>query len=221
MNFDSKKSEIVRTAARLFVEQGYDHTGMRQIAEESGVSLGLINYHFGSKKELGILLIQSHVRTLQDHVNRTSPEDERLRMLTLIRLNYIVFNTPRLKRFYEDTMKNDIYLEAIINTEVKRESHRYLSLDKMYWLLGDSYIPVHLERALVLCPFTDLLDMDVPDFIFRFFIYGYLEGTPGHEVEWYLQRSRQVAADILSNNPDLYDIFYTVPQIKSNPAKLR
>lgn len=214
MNFESKKSGIVRTAARLFIEQGYENTGMRQIAEESGVSLGLINYHFGSKKELGILLVQSHVRALQDYINKTNPEDDRLRMLTLIRLNYIVFNTPRLKRFYEDTMKNDIYLEAIVNTEIKSEQHRYLSMGKMYWLLGDSYIPVHLERALVLCPFTDLLDMDVPDLIFRYFIYGYLPGEPGHDVEWYLERSRQIALQILADNPDLYDIFYTVPQIR-------
>lgn len=54
---DGRRSEATRllvldTAERLFSLQGYEATGMRQIAEEAGVNLGSIHYHWGSKEAL-------------------------------------------------------------------------------------------------------------------------------------------------------------------------
>lgn len=42
---------IKRAAVKLFAEQGFN-VGLRTIAEEAGVSLGLIRHHFGSKEGL-------------------------------------------------------------------------------------------------------------------------------------------------------------------------
>jgi AcrR family transcriptional regulator len=46
------RSEIIRSAHQLFVEQGFHGTSMRQIASESGVALGSIYNHFPSKEAL-------------------------------------------------------------------------------------------------------------------------------------------------------------------------
>jgi AcrR family transcriptional regulator len=46
------KQKILDTAERLFAEQGYGATSMRQIIAEAGVNLAAIHYHFGSKEEL-------------------------------------------------------------------------------------------------------------------------------------------------------------------------
>lgn len=46
------KQKILDTAERLFGEQGYDATSLRQIIAEAGVNLAAIHYHFGSKQEL-------------------------------------------------------------------------------------------------------------------------------------------------------------------------
>jgi AcrR family transcriptional regulator len=46
------KQKILDTAERLFGEQGYDATSLRQITGEAGVNLAAIHYHFGSKDEL-------------------------------------------------------------------------------------------------------------------------------------------------------------------------
>jgi AcrR family transcriptional regulator len=43
------KSEITHVAYRLFLEQGYHGTSMRQIAQKSGIALGGIYNHFESK----------------------------------------------------------------------------------------------------------------------------------------------------------------------------
>lgn len=53
----TKRSEVTRallldTAERLFALQGYDATGVRQIAEEAGVNLGAIHYYWRTKEML-------------------------------------------------------------------------------------------------------------------------------------------------------------------------
>jgi len=46
------KQKILDTAERLFGEQGYGSTSLRQIIAEAGVNLAAIHYHYGSKEEL-------------------------------------------------------------------------------------------------------------------------------------------------------------------------
>ncbi|HTS27601.1 MAG TPA: TetR/AcrR family transcriptional regulator [Bryobacteraceae bacterium] len=46
------KNKILDTAERLFGENGYDATSLRQIIAAAGVNLAAIHYHFGSKEEL-------------------------------------------------------------------------------------------------------------------------------------------------------------------------
>ncbi len=44
--------KIKEAARRVFLAQGYEGTKMRQIAEEAGVNLAMINYYFRSKEQL-------------------------------------------------------------------------------------------------------------------------------------------------------------------------
>jgi len=46
------KVRILQEAVRLFARQGFARTGMRELASVAGVNLAMINYFFGSKKEL-------------------------------------------------------------------------------------------------------------------------------------------------------------------------
>jgi AcrR family transcriptional regulator len=212
--WDTRRVKILLTAARLFVEQGYDNTGMRQIAEEARVSLSLANYHFGSKRKLGILLIQGHLRALEPYVAEFAGHDPRIITGTWLRLNYVLMNQPHLQKFYVDTLLNDIYLHALAGSNVDQKEQDALTLGDMYWLLGDSYIPVSMERALVMCPFTEKLDLDVPDFIIHYFIHQLPgQGEPPHPPEWYVAACRAAVERILTKYPHLYDIFYEIPEI--------
>lgn len=49
---DDRKKEIIQTAMRLFTEQGYDKTSLRDIAKEAGIALGLCYHYFDSKQKL-------------------------------------------------------------------------------------------------------------------------------------------------------------------------
>lgn len=49
-----RREQIVREAARLFAEHGYDRTSMRDIAAAAGILSGSVYYHFASKEALFI-----------------------------------------------------------------------------------------------------------------------------------------------------------------------
>jgi AcrR family transcriptional regulator len=46
------KQKILNAAERLFADQGYSATSLRQIIAVAGVNLASVHYHFGSKDEL-------------------------------------------------------------------------------------------------------------------------------------------------------------------------
>jgi len=48
----SSKERILQSAVTLFARHGFAGTGLRELAVAAGVNLAMINYFFGSKKEL-------------------------------------------------------------------------------------------------------------------------------------------------------------------------
>lgn len=46
------REELLRVATRIFAEQGFKATTIRQICTEVNVNIALVNYHFSSKAEL-------------------------------------------------------------------------------------------------------------------------------------------------------------------------
>jgi AcrR family transcriptional regulator len=48
----STREKILRTALRLFSEQGYDGTSTKQICDAAKVNIAAITYHFGTKEAL-------------------------------------------------------------------------------------------------------------------------------------------------------------------------
>ena len=52
MDFNDKQLKIIETAERLFADNSYDGTSVRDIAEEAGINVAMISYYFGSKEKL-------------------------------------------------------------------------------------------------------------------------------------------------------------------------
>jgi len=83
------RQEILRTAARLFQQQGYDATSMNDVAAALKLSKGGLYHHFQSKDEI-LFNIMSHALDITENrvinvVRKLEGADERLR--TLIRLH--------------------------------------------------------------------------------------------------------------------------------------
>ena len=52
MEDKQSKERILEAAISLFSRKGYSATGLREVVKEAGVSVAMVNYHFGSKQEL-------------------------------------------------------------------------------------------------------------------------------------------------------------------------
>ena len=53
-NSSPKREELIEIASRLFYEQGYGATGIKQVIEEAGIAKGTFYSHFRSKEDLGL-----------------------------------------------------------------------------------------------------------------------------------------------------------------------
>lgn len=83
------RQEILRTAARLFQQQGYDATSMNDVAAALRLSKGGLYHHFLSKDEI-LFHIMSHAMDITEErvinvVRKIDGPEQRLR--TLIRLH--------------------------------------------------------------------------------------------------------------------------------------
>lgn len=53
----SNKNRVIETAASLFLKVGYTYTSMDEVVQQSGVSKSNVYYHFSSKEELLLAVI--------------------------------------------------------------------------------------------------------------------------------------------------------------------
>lgn len=58
------EQKIIQAANKLFSQKGYAATKTRDIAEEAGTNLALLNYYFGSKENLYKKVVQEKLRLL-------------------------------------------------------------------------------------------------------------------------------------------------------------
>ena len=65
--------KLLDAAEELFARKGYDATTTREIAAKSGDTLGTLNYHFGSKRNLLERILQDNgqLRRLVDELEST------------------------------------------------------------------------------------------------------------------------------------------------------
>lgn len=171
------RGKILRSACRLFMEQGFRKTSVRQIAEDAGVSLGLIPYYFKSKDNLAIIF---HIRIRErclTYVNEKFDvdRDPHSYLAALIYLEFAVHMSAPIYKLYHDFLECGIYekyllttgteiLERILKIEGKVIDHDQLLLYSVFVCGG-------LEKALVINKARGLFPTipyeDIPEHIFR------------------------------------------------------
>lgn len=86
------KDTIMDAAGKLFVEHGYRHISMRQIAKELGYSHGSLYYHFINKAELFYSLVDRNFAQLEEKMNGVlrleAGEEDILRAMFLAFIEY-------------------------------------------------------------------------------------------------------------------------------------
>jgi TetR/AcrR family transcriptional regulator, cholesterol catabolism regulator len=136
------RQEILRTAARLFQQRGYDATSMNDVAAALKLSKGGLYHHFQSKDEILYEIMMHAMEITEERVlnpvrSIADPED---RLRTLIRLHIEVVLSPRdreitvmlhenhplppsLRKRINARKKDYVHFLENLMTEVQKKAH--------------------------------------------------------------------------------------------------
>lgn len=98
-----KREEILRVAKRLFVEQGYEKTSVRDIVKEAKTSMGNLYFHFPNKLSILKIVCKDFISILRHkiynvHALNLSPE---VGFALAFRIGYITtLEDPKLSKFW-------------------------------------------------------------------------------------------------------------------------
>jgi AcrR family transcriptional regulator len=114
---DGRRDEIVRAALRLILKMGYNQVTLADIAEQVGVSKGLISYYFPKKEDVFVAVLEQIVGRLTgdfDSFRRAEASAyEKLQMI----FNNLFGNEKRARRYY--TVVIDYMAQAIRDRQVQ------------------------------------------------------------------------------------------------------
>ncbi|RKF15953.1 TetR/AcrR family transcriptional regulator [Alginatibacterium sediminis] len=118
------KLEILKTAAHLFCEQGYERVSLRHISEKADISHSLIRHHFGSKEDIWRCISDGlHVHMLQilskliSELPAQKPENQRLYTFS-VKILAQLLSFPQPIQFIADAVRsNDELIDYFIDTD--------------------------------------------------------------------------------------------------------
>lgn len=125
---ERKLKHILRGAARVFYEKGFEGASIRDISRATRVSLSGLYYYFESKQKL-LYLIQHHtftsvVRQLEERLAGVEEPAERLRALIRNHLDYFMSHPVEMKVLSHE----DEALERPYRKEVAAVKRRYYEI---------------------------------------------------------------------------------------------
>jgi AcrR family transcriptional regulator len=159
---DSSTEEKIKAAARMvFMKKGYGATRTRDIAEEAGINLALLNYYFRSKEKLFELVMlekfQKFFGVIFPLLNDPSTALEK--KIELIVNNYI------------DMLLENPDLPIFVLSEIRNNPERFVSNVQLKKILTDSaFVKQLYEKRPDLAPLqliTTLLGSTVMPFLMK------------------------------------------------------
>ncbi|MDQ0229263.1 TetR/AcrR family transcriptional regulator [Metabacillus malikii] len=109
--------EMIMDAARdLFVQKGYQHVSMRQIAKELNYSHGAIYYHFQNKAELFYALVEEHFKMLDNKLQKilAQDSDKRTKLISIL-VGFIEFGLTHQSHYEIMFLIKDEEVQALIS----------------------------------------------------------------------------------------------------------
>jgi AcrR family transcriptional regulator len=121
---ESTTEEKIKEAARkLFTQKGFAATRTRDIAEEAGINLALLNYYFRSKQKLFDLVMMENFRNFLGHIkvnfkDASLPMAEKIEKIVAAYIDFLT-QFPDLPMFILNEIRgNPSKIAARINEEI-------------------------------------------------------------------------------------------------------
>ncbi len=117
---EKTKNKIIVTALKLFSQNGFYNTNLREIAAHAGTTHNLIRHHFGSKDDLWKAVVDYKVQIHADSLRQILEEAGSMDPVALFKLfikdliSYTAKNTELSKIFLSDYSRNSTHLNYLL-----------------------------------------------------------------------------------------------------------
>lgn len=181
-DYTAKRNELIRGAAMLFKEKGYEATTLKDIAEHAGLDRSTIYYYVGTKEEV----FQEAVRGIlydnvaeAEHLVRLQSLDPREKLRRLIERLMVSYEEsyPYMHVYIQQDMQKVAGEDTQWAREMTRQTHRF---EKAFMTLIDEGIARGVFRS------------DVPVSLAANAIFGMVNWTH----RWHKPDGKQTARDI-------------------------
>ena len=70
MNEQSTQEKLLQVGKAIFLEKGYNHTGLQEIVKAAGVPKGSFYHFFASKEAFGLAVLEHHMKTFKPFIEQ-------------------------------------------------------------------------------------------------------------------------------------------------------
>lgn len=151
------KEKIIETFIKLFNEKGCLNTSTRHIADELGISVGNLYYHFKNKEDILIEIFINYVNIIFKEINAIDYEKDEMFLLKdfllnnletdikyrflRFELNLLLISFPKFKNIMEEQLQNEIeMLKKLLNHQIFYGYIRTMDENEMNFLVSNSWI---------------------------------------------------------------------------------
>ncbi len=184
---DQTRAAIIEAAGSLFGEQGYDRTTNKAICERAQVNMAAINYHFGSRENLYLVVLQEihqrllSITMLQELLQQDLPPAEKLRFIFHQLTSYILDRQHWALR---------IWLRELISPSPLWQQLEHENLQPKAEIIAELLSEVTGLPTDSLASQTVLLSTVSP-----FMALAVISGTPSHPLQTLLYTDSEQLAD--------------------------
>jgi len=149
------EEKIKEAASKLFTQKGFAATRTRDIADEAGINLALLNYYFRSKQKLFDIIMMENFRHFIKGISfnflaQGIPLEQKFGRIVTMYIDFLTEN-PDLPLFILNELRNNpTQLAGIIDNEVGHTRTEFFATLKQAAATGQIGLnPVHLMANLV------------------------------------------------------------------------
>lgn len=198
---EEKKEHILNTCRELFYKHGYKATSVRMISKEANINLGLLNYYFDGKVEIGDIIYRGIRRTFRLLIEENEPgisEKDLFFFNSAIELQLCLQNTNYGRFFIEITHEDPVY-KHWLNIIIERFNKYAINDDANAHLDLQAISISSIKRSLVRHS-LDLIEKDIDAYVL-FYLEEQLHyfGMDKAEAFRYLDMLKKYHIDIASN----------------------
>ena len=147
----STKNTILETAIKLFANYGYHKTTMKMIAEKSDISKGTLYWHFSSKKELFMGIIQSRLKKYFSFLEEIK-NDSNLTCYQKVKkiLEYRIDIFKERPSLFKEITSNQENIDQDFKEKMKKNKQRHIELIEDIFVEGVENGEFEIEDPYIL-----------------------------------------------------------------------